>query len=313
MLVKEILNSGGFIAPLIIPEGREGGVMNPSIYNDNGRLLCNIRHVNYTIYHSRKHYHAYGPLQYIHGENDRVLRTVNYIAELDKNLNITNCTKVDTTKLDVLPMWEFVGLEDARLFRWEGKLYQCGVRRDTTTNGIGRMELSELDENFKEISRRRLPAPAPNTSYCEKNWVPILDQPFTFVKWTNPTEIVNVEKEVKTTILKNNWVDLPRDLRGSSHVIPYKNHYIAIMHEVALYDNQVGQKDATYFHRFVVWDKDWNFTYISEPFSFLGGEIEFCTGATLFEGSLLVSFGHQDNSAFVLKIPLNKLDSLCHL
>lgn len=312
MLVKEILNSGGSIVPLIIPEGKVGGIMNPSIYNDNGRLLCNIRHVNYTIYHSRKYPHACGPLQYIHGENDRTLTTTNYIVELDNELNIKNSTKVDTSNFDVTPMWTFIGLEDARLFRWNGKLYQCGVRRDTTTNGQGRMELSELNEDFKEISRRRLPAPN-DISYCEKNWVPILDQPYTFVKWTNPTEIVNVEKEVKTTVSKNNYIELPRDLRGSSHVIFYKNYYIAIMHEVALYESQIKQKDATYLHRFIVWDKNWNFQYIGEPFSFLGGEVEFCTGAALFENFLLVSFGHQDNSAFVLKIPLNKLDSLCRL
>lgn len=312
MLVKELLNSGGYIVPLILPEGKEGGIMNPSIYNDNGRLLCNIRHVKYTIYHSRKYPHAYGPLQYIHAENDRTLRTVNYVAELDKYLNIVNYAKVDTSTLDVEPLWEFIGLEDVRLFRWEGKLYQCGVRRDTTTNGVGRMELSELDENFKEISRRRLPAPI-DTSYCEKNWVPVLDQPYTFVKWTNPTEIVDVRNEVKTTVLKDNYVSLPRDLRGSSHIVPYKDHYVAIMHEVALYRNQQHQKDATYLHRFVVWDRDWNVKFIGEPFSFLGGEIEFCTGATIYEKYLLVSFGHQDNSAYVLKIPLNKLDKLCRL
>jgi hypothetical protein len=311
MLVKEVLDVGGVIVPLMLPEGSEGGIMNPSIYNDNGRLLCNIRHVKYTIYQSRKYPHTYGPLQYIHAENDQSLRTINYVAELNDNLEITNYTQVNTTSFDTAPKWEFIGLEDARIFRWD-KLYLCGVRRDTTTNGQGRMELSELDENFKEISRRRLPAPI-DTSYCEKNWVPVLDQPYTFIKWTNPTEVVNVEHEVKTTILKNNYRELPRDLRGSSHVIPYKDKYIAIMHEVALYNSQQGQKDATYLHRFVVWNKEWDIEYIGEPFSFLGGEIEFCTGATLYKDSLLVSFGHHDNSAYILKIPLTKLDQLCHL
>lgn len=311
MLVKEVLDVGGIIVPLMLPEGSEGGIMNPSIYNDNGRLLCNIRHVKYTIYQSRKYPHTYGPLQYIHAENDQSLRTINYVAELNDNLEITNYTQVNTTSFDTPPKWEFIGLEDARIFRWD-KLYLCGVRRDTTTNGQGRMELSELDENFKEISRRRLPAPI-DTSYCEKNWVPVLDQPYTFIKWTNPTEVVNVEHEVKTTILKNNYRELPRDLRGSSHVIPYKDKYIAIMHEVALYNSQQGQKDATYLHRFVVWNKEWDIEYIGEPFSFLGGEIEFCTGATLYKDSLLVSFGHHDNSAYILKIPLTKLDQLCHL
>jgi hypothetical protein len=312
MLVKEVLNNGGVIVPLMLPVGKEGGIMNPSIYNDNGKLLCNIRHVKYTLYNCYKQPHTYGPLQYIHREDDRTLRTVNYIAELDSWLNMTKYTEVDTSAFDEKPKWEFIGLEDARLFRWEGKLYQCGVRRDTTTNGQGRMELSELDENYKEISRRRLPAPGDNSSYCEKNWIPVLDQPYTMVKWTNPTEIVNI-KENTTSFVKNNYRELLRDIRGGSHVIPYKDKYIAIMHETVLLKDEIGRKDARYFHKFVVWNKNWDIEYIGDSFTFMGTPVEFCTGAALFDNHLLVSFGHQDNAAYILKITLDQVDKLCNL
>ena len=53
----------------------------------------------------------------------------------------------------------FVGLEDSRIFRWEGDLYISGVRRDTTENGQGRMELSKIEvteDAVKEVSRVRL-------------------------------------------------------------------------------------------------------------------------------------------------------------
>jgi hypothetical protein len=55
--------------------------MNPSIYNDQGELWMILRHVNYALYHSekRKFHHSYGPLQYIHPENDRTLTTWNYL------------------------------------------------------------------------------------------------------------------------------------------------------------------------------------------------------------------------------------------
>ena len=39
----------------------------------------------------------------------------------------------------------FVGLEDARVVRWNNQLYICGVRRDVYDNGQGRMELCEID------------------------------------------------------------------------------------------------------------------------------------------------------------------------
>jgi hypothetical protein len=47
MLVKQVIQAGGSITPLIIPsELTDGtGLTNPSIYNDNGNLILNLRHV----------------------------------------------------------------------------------------------------------------------------------------------------------------------------------------------------------------------------------------------------------------------------
>ena len=112
--------------------------MNPSVYVHNGKIIGNLRHVNYTFFHSeaKLFQHPYGPLTYLHPENDLHLRTWNWYLEFDEELNITRYTKTDTSKFDTHePLWDFVGLEDARVFEWEGKLYQSGVRRDTTTNG----------------------------------------------------------------------------------------------------------------------------------------------------------------------------------
>ena len=155
-LVKPVLDQGGSIHPLIIPaEHTNGtGLMNPSIYVDNGKLLLNIRHVNYTLYHSenKKFQHRYGPLQYLHPENDRNLRTWNFYCTVNDDLSLDKIIKIDTSTLDAPPIWEFVGLEDGRLFRWDNKLFLSGVRRDTTTNGQGRMELSELQVGDNTVS-----------------------------------------------------------------------------------------------------------------------------------------------------------------
>ena len=100
--------------------------MNPSIYLDGDKILVNLRSVNYTFYHSEEKIfqHPYGPLTYIHPENDTHLRTQNYYLELNNKFEIEKYIKINTSKFDTYePQWEFVGLEDARLFRWEGKLY----------------------------------------------------------------------------------------------------------------------------------------------------------------------------------------------
>ena len=311
--VSLALKDGGIIKPLVIPGDETGGtgLMNPSILVDDGKIRVILRHVNYTFYHSEKKLfqHQYGPLTYVHPEHDMHLRTTNFYLELDDNLNITRHTKIDTSKFDTYePKWEFVGLEDARIFRWDGNLYTSGVRRDTTPNGQGRMELCEIevsDTGVVETSRFRIPTPKDPNSYCEKNWMPILDLPYHYVKWSNPTEVVIVDpitQTCKTTILTSP-IHTPNDLRGGSQVIKWGDHYLACTHEVFLFKSEVGRKDAVYRHRFVLWDKDFNIVKYSRDFDFMSGHVEFCIGMDHYnDNEVLMTFGFQDNAAFVLKV-----------
>ena len=312
-LCKFIVGAGGTLTPLLVSSSdlKGPGLMNPSIYKDGDDIFVNLRNINYVLYHSevdQKFNNRWGPLVYMNPENDITLTTYNIVCKLNSDLSIDNYNYVDTSKLDVKPLWEFIGLEDARLFKWNDKIYLCGVRRDTTTNGEGRMELSEIeikDTGVKEVSRVRIQPPFPG-SYCEKNWMPVLDLPYHFVKWTNLTEVVKVNPEtgvseqayLSTTLIP----DMP-DFRGGSQVIPWKDYRICVVHQVNLYNNVLGQKDGKYRHRFIVWDKEWNIVGISDPFSFLGAQIEFACGVALDKEDLLISFGFQDNASFVLRIP----------
>jgi hypothetical protein len=317
-LTKQVISNGGSIVPLIIshPDTNGTGLMNPSIFNDNGHLILNLRHVQYTLYHTRgKFENRYGPLAYLNPENDITLTTTNYFCLLNDNLSINIFDKINTSKHDITPVWEFVGLEDARLVKWDGKLYVCGVRRDTKSNGEGRMELSEIklvNDQIKEISRFRIPPPIDNNSYCEKNWMPILDMPYHFVKWTNPTEIVKVDpiKYTCTQVFLGQPYSTKRDIRGGSQVITIGDYRIAITHEVDLWKNKNNNKEGTYRHRIVTWDLDWNVVNISDDFDFMTGYIEFCCGLAVKDDNVLVSFGYEDNAAYLLNIPLNYFKTL---
>jgi hypothetical protein len=313
-LSKLVLENGGSISPLLIPydQSQGLGLCNPSIFVDNGIIYVNMRNVYYVLHHSennQKFQNAWGgPLAYLNSEDDIKLRTVNFLCTLNPDtLEIETYNKVDTSKLDTEPQWEFVGLEDARVVMWDNNLYLIGVRRDTTTTGEGRMELSNVVNN-KEISRNRIQhPPRPDYSYCEKNWMPIIDMPYCFVKWTNPLEIVKVDLKTNTSevlILKQDVVDLPFDLRGGSQVIPFENYRITITHEVDLFNNENGNKDAKYYHRFIVWDKDWNIVKISPQFMFMSANIEFSCGLTLYNDDLLITFGYQDTTSYLLKMPV---------
>ncbi|NBR25182.1 MAG: hypothetical protein EBU08_15685 [Micrococcales bacterium] len=211
--------------------------------------------------------------------------------------------KIDTTGFDRKPLWEFIGLEDARLVRWDDKLYICGVRRDTTTYGQGRMELSEIDETTgKELSRWRIPAPGNDDSYCEKNWMPILDKPFHFVKWCNPLEIVKVDPEKKTceTVFYKEQPSLHHHYRGGSQIVKIGDNYVGLTHTVRLWLTESKRKDAIYMHAFLVWDKDWNLIHVTDEFSFMNAKVEFACGMAKHNDRILISFGFQDNCAFIL-------------
>jgi hypothetical protein len=315
-LVQKSVQHGGKLAPLVIPKGLTSGtgLMNPSVFiDDDGDILVNLRHVNYTLYHAentQKFPSRWGPLSYLHPEKDHRLVTENYLCRLDKDLKMINHTKVEMLNLHT-PIWEFVGLEDARLMQWDGQYYLVGVRRDTTTNGQGRMEYSKvtLDKDkwtVTETERIRIPAPDPNESYCEKNWVPVLDKPYHFIKWTMPTELVYAhpdEPRCEQVFVKKTMPS-PADQRGSSQLIRWGSLYISITHEVNLFKNYLKQKDGIYKHRIVLWDDQLNIVGLSpEPFTFLDGRIEFCVGAAKLGDDLLISFGFQDNAAFVLQVP----------
>lgn len=309
--VKYALDNGGLIKPLIIPSHLTNGtgLCNPSVFVDDKKILVNLRHIQYTLYHSElnKYEHQYGPLVYLNPENDITLTTTNYLCILNSNLDIENFNKIDTSKFDKKPLWEFVGLEDARLIKWEDKFYICGVRRDLDTIGTGRMEMSEIDitpNGVREVVRTRIPAPPPDDSYCEKNWVPVLDKPFHFVKWTNPTELVKVDLQEKTceTIHLGERKQLQKDLRGGSQIIPFRDGYLGVMHETSLFNSEAGRKNAIYRHRFTYWDKDFNIIKFSKEFTFLNTSIEFSCGMTKYGNDYLITFGVQDNAAYILKI-----------
>ena len=308
--VKFCIDQGGQLVPLNINSSLMTGTsfLNPSVFIDNEKILVNIRHTDYTVFHSiTGKYRLYGNgLRYDYAQNINHTITTNYICELDINFKILSQNKVDTSKFDKDPLWAYVGLEDARLVKWKDKFYLSGTRRDTTDYGQGRIELSEIifdSDKIIEINRTRLPAPGNNDSYCEKNWMPVLDKPFYFVKWTNPTEVVkfDIDNQSTTTTVLNDYnyaVNLA-NLKGGSHLVPWNGYYLAIVHE-SQYDET---ESAHYLHRFVVWDQQFNLKMVSDTFIFMDGSIEFCCGMAYHNQNFYLSFGFQDNIAFLLKFP----------
>lgn len=298
-------------APLLIKKG--GGVCNPSVLLDGGDIIFNLRSVNYILEVSTGRFKsAHGDCNYHHPCKDMHLRTENYLSRLTADGDFT-LNKVVTEDFDSPAKWSFVGLEDARLVRWDGHLYLCGCRRDVKEDGQSRMELTEVDADGREVARFRIPAPGDDSSYCEKNWMPVLDEPYTFVKWSNPTEVVRYDigtGRTETAALveqtPNATADPLLDLRGSSQVVTVGDCRYAIVHEVELNFNRYGERSGRYHHRIVCWDKEWNIKRVSERFHFEPNTYAEFTCGLAYDADnkrFLIPYAVMDNTSFLLTLP----------
>jgi hypothetical protein len=289
--VYEVINAGGSVTKIELEPKENSIFLTASIFkNFNSSLFLNLRCFNRV---------------------DNI--NFNHFAILNSDFQIEEKFIIDISKFDVLPLCEYCGLEDARLVEWDNKMYLCGNNRyDFPISGRRRIYLSEVQiENgvMSEISRYCVPSPEANDSDLEKNWMPILDMPYHFVKWTNGTEIVkyDIEKGATETAKLVDYKELGCiDLRGGSQVIPFGDGYrFCLNHETFLFRSPVDRKDGKYRHRFIVWDKDWNIVKVSPRFSFLKAQIEFAVGMCEYGDDYLITFGFQDNAAYLLKVNKN--------
>ena len=240
-----------------------------------------------------------------------------YLCNLNSDtLEVETYQKIDTSKHDTPPVWTFIGLEDVRVLRWDNILYVCGVRRDVKPDGEGRMELCKInwDEDVCiEETRDRIEVD-PHT-YLEKNWMPVLDMPMHFIRWCDPLQVMKIDPVNNTSevvVEKNYDLDIPRELRGGSQVIPYGNEgdRICLTHGCLFFHHPGKHKDAQYYHRFVIWDKNWNLKSLTKPFKFMDAQIEFACGLVVDGDDFIATFGYQDNAAYALRLPINLLDKL---
>lgn len=312
--VNFCLMGGATVTPLDIDihDPMWPGYCNPSIMWDekdqNFKMI--IRNVNYVLHGATdftKNWSNWGPVYYsIPVEDGRNLKTQNFIGvNKDPSHEPWEFQLIKTNKYT--PIWEFQGEEDARIIRWDNKLYTTGVRRDDNREGRGRMELMHLSENgFQEISRVKVGAVNEN-SYCEKNWMPIKDMPFHYVQLANPTVVVKTDPKTGKTyeVVHKDRVEGMIDenfdlLRGSSQVVRWGDYWIALVHTCEMWWTSSERKFAKYCHVFVVWDNDWNIIKMSPLFNFANYGVEFTCGLEYHDGKFYIPFAIEDNFVFLM-------------
>ena len=325
-LVRYILDNGGELTNLVLPHDIVDdddilSFMNPSIcLKDENTAYINIRGVDYNLHATYNTNITIWDQPTVYVNRDTMhLKTINYVGELDLNtLELSNVTKVDTSLLDEDPKWDFVGLEDARILVWDNKLYLCGVRRDWNETGQGRMELSEIqyiDNQWREVSRTRVPANYKDDSYCEKNWMPFIDKQFTWIKWNNPVTIAYYDRFSHQTIeerRKNLSLQKDLDIRGDSHVVRINGHYWALGHtcQLEVFDTATNARRARYEHHLLQYDDNMDLIWRSPSFMYSNDfDVEFGCGLAYDErtNKAYIAYAEDDTSSYILKFDANLL------
>lgn len=272
--------------------------MNPSVLTvveslaDNVlvRRLVLVRTVNYIVTDG----------QYPTNDGSGIIRTRNYILEMDESWRPVSATRVNDITGVAKNNFPVEGFEDCRLFICEHGYSASTTVRDLHDNPNGHCEMAiiDFDENWQAddlIAIRDY-----EHARTQKNWMPIIGHPGSFLYSCHPTVAIEMSDRGRTVeIARHHTAGVTdsdtkvsfADFRGGSQLIPHHDGWLCLVHEVA------WRPERVYLHRFVRFDATFKIIAISDPFYFERVGIEFCAGLARDGDKLIASFGVNDASA----------------
>jgi hypothetical protein len=282
-----------------------------------GKHILNTRFVNYSytdegLYSIRDKYNILHTKNVYSILNEDTFIPNEYKEMMDSSieLNSTNCYSH--------------GLEDIRLFEYNGKICFISTNVNYSTNGKNRMLIGEY--NIEKLSYDNCKVLEPPTdTYCEKNWIPIIKtianggdhnennnddnnkkrEELYFIYSWSPMQIGKIGEDGKTLeIVQQYEISKPifKKVRGSSVFIDDGDTLLGIVH----FSEEM--KPRHYFHMFVRLEKD-TFKPISysKPFCFQHYGVEFCLGFTMKKDEYIFWISKKDNDTVMVSINKNEI------
>jgi hypothetical protein len=163
-----------------------------------------------------------------------------------------------------------------------------------TSNGAAKVEeLSILD------------CPSLPRQNCEKNWLPFMDQNgnMRLIYSWDPFIVLDFEGTVVSSTTPKVCL---KQLRGSAPPVALNggNSFLGKVHQV----NTFGNK-RRYLHRFLLFNANYELTHMTFAFN-LGAEpeyLEYCLGMVISKGNVVLTFGVNDERAYLMSIPLETI------
>lgn len=304
--VNYVLSKGGKDITLYSSE-KTHVETNPTIIEHDGFLFLNFRCIDYFLYNT------YGSNQYnIRNMGWCTLRdsyscnTFNKFKMFNKDFIFCGEKIIEIPEVFLQKVNEyarFKGLEDVRFIKWNDVVYMVGNRPDI--DEYNRIVLYELNESYDIIKEIVIQEVEKNT--IEKNWSPIEEKPFSFIRWTNPVQLIETNEQgaVINVITKNKKEPYGVDFRGGSETIKINNGYLSIVHTSNSNLLKNMQYNNQYRHYFVIYDNNFNIIKISKPFIFKTPDVEFCCGMCKIDNDIYITYSIKDSCSFLLKTTID--------
>lgn len=259
-----------------------------------------IRAVNYSI---NKQF-QYG----IRDDKERVI-TKNYWTNLSETGVINKQYEIEMGPRCIKKRESHIGgLEDMRFFKWKEDWYSFATTFEYGENNIPSICLCKFERKNEMYFISDIYPTTFKNHENQKNWAPFIDNNKLLAIYSHqPLTILEILKNGDTSILfqkESKDYDLS-NIRGSSAPIKLDNgSWLVLVHEVLFRDTR------KYFHRFMMYDKDWNLQEISLGFYFQELFVEFSLSISVSGDMITIFYSKEDNTSEFIVVPFQNISWL---
>lgn len=258
---------------------------NPSLFALNGKMWGIVRSVNYKVDSGR------------YSSPDGVIRTRNYLAQFDGERVSQSWPILDPEP--PFPGNKIRGIEDLRpVVMPSGVVFATGTVCDYSPDMQRQIALFRLDMRESKVELLHVH----QSNRPEKNWMPVagIDR---WIYCLEPTVIVRWDGKA---FVEDSVTAPPFGLdqvKGGTQVVRMdSSRWLCLTHETCFPAPPARQ----YMHRWVLLQND-AVAAVSDPFYFLHQGIEFAAGLVRQEDRLCVSFGVEDERAYLATFDVDEV------
>jgi hypothetical protein len=272
----------------------------------DGRRILNTRYVNYWLYPNGS---------YRYPNHEHVIENANMLCHIDDTWMPSDFRQMKEN----MGLPENVGaysrgLEDIRLYEYDGKIKCIATNVNYAGSGRNRMVLGNYCLVTGEITDGRLLHP-PQETWCEKNWIPVNyrgQEAFIYQWW--PMHIGVLDEKDHLTIVREHKLMNPlfKRVRGSTIFLPESinraflpqtsGSLIGVVHF-----SEEGSP-RKYFHMLVELDDESLMPVrYSQPFCFESLGVEFCMGFAHTQNEYLFWISRMDRDPCMIRVSKDEL------